>query len=241
MIEKHPHGRGEEKTFAPPVDNTSETPPRAWGRDLLSGGAIQLYRNTPTGVGKTGLLLPPVFAFQKHPHGRGEDDFSPVALKSELETPPRAWGRLSFAAFSCSAIRNTPTGVGKTFLKASISRLLRKHPHGRGEDVMLTKPMMYFGETPPRAWGRLYLTRIFMPKKRNTPTGVGKTPDSSRPCKPFWKHPHGRGEDPMPPAGRKRQGGNTPTGVGKTCRLFLPLPACKKHPHGRGEDGETGK
>ena len=176
MIEKHPHGRGEEKTFAPPVDNTSETPPRAWGRDLLSGGAIQLYRNTPTGVGKTGLLLPPVFAFQKHPHGRGEDDFSPVALKSELETPPRAWGRPDEIQLQLMCLRNTPTGVGKRFDAPYRLILIGKHPHGRGEELNKKTSSRPRWETPPRAWGRGASVRNRRRRGGNTPTGVGKRP-----------------------------------------------------------------
>ena len=73
-------------------------------------------------------------------------------------------------------------------------------------------------------------------KKRNTPTGVGKTRILFVKYIKLWKHPHGRGEDSdtfrkvyktleTPPRAWGRHSvtmmsvptsGNTPTGVGKT-------------------------
>ncbi len=51
----------------------SETPPRAWGRLLSAENIEVIFRNTPTGVGKTeGGFFSPQMP-QKHPHGRGED------------------------------------------------------------------------------------------------------------------------------------------------------------------------
>ena len=52
-------------------------------------------------------------------------------------------------------IRNTPTGVGKTFPIFSCLYMSEKHPHGRGEDRIISR----------RIVGDI----------RNTPTGVGKT------------------------------------------------------------------
>ena len=50
-----------------------------------------------------------------------------------------------------------------------------KTPHERGED-MTCQIMRFYGiETPPRAWGRHIKRRRLRPRRRNTPTGVGKT------------------------------------------------------------------
>ena len=50
-----------------------ETPPRAWGRRTLAKYKLGAFRNTPTGVGKTEEKFRENVAWQKHPHGRGED------------------------------------------------------------------------------------------------------------------------------------------------------------------------
>ena len=52
-IEKHPHGRGEDRTKSCYNGRSRETPPRAWGRRTTSRQYRSLSRNTPTGVGKT--------------------------------------------------------------------------------------------------------------------------------------------------------------------------------------------
>ena len=153
-----------------------------------------------------------------------------------METPPRAWGRLLRLRPANPPLRNTPTGVGKTPAHKRRKAHCRKHPHGRGEDLITLETSTEPTETPPRAWGRQdQFVRCYL-TAGNTPTGVGKTTMSplKRICS--WKHPHGRGEDvsivffiprksETPPRAWGRLGrwtslklssGNTPTGVGKT-------------------------
>ncbi len=132
-------------------------------------------RNTPTGVGKTVLRARLCTASRKHPHGRGEDTTLIALSTKDLETPPRAWGRLHILTNRCAEIRNTPTGVGKTGSMASTNS---------GQI-----------ETPPRAWGRHFIYSRDQRIARNTPTGVGKTLRHARTTVAPWKHPHGRGED----------------------------------------------
>ena len=76
--------------------------------DMMSTG------NTPTGVGKTGHVLLLRRNLRKHPHGRGEDLLLWQFVRSRLETPPRAWGRLKTQTERGTVRGNTPTGVGKT-------------------------------------------------------------------------------------------------------------------------------
>ena len=90
---------------------------------------------------------------------------------------------------------NTPTGVGKTWLRFDHCVLSKKHPHGRGEDAMASASGGYSAETPPRAWGRLKASYNQHKLARNTPTGVGKTAVFVAGGHGIWKHPHGRGED----------------------------------------------
>ncbi len=192
----------------------------------------------------------------KHPHGRGEDPQAVRPQADHEETPPRAWGRRTVDIEKKEWVRNTPTGVGKTFYRYRLLRPHEKHPHGRGEDRRSSRSSISLSETPPRAWGRRRAIRRSLSFLRNTPTGVGKTVRPSAPSPASRKHPHGRGEDcsstirrakklETPPRawGRQRRPrrraarfGNTPTGVGKTAPRRQPRPCRQKHPHGRGED-----
>ncbi len=172
-----------------------ETPPRAWGRRLYVSRRGDGAGNTPTGVGKT----PDDFHWpsdpQKHPHGRGEDYQDPIDDSLTVETPPRAWGRPNDGCEPRMGFGNTPTGVGKTHSRGLRASLAAKHPHGRGEDERAAHLDPVDGETPPRAWGRLPRMRPLPWSRRNTPTGVGKTPYTLGYRRGTWKHPHGRGED----------------------------------------------
>ena len=114
-----------------------ETPPRAWGRLKAIWFGAMTCGNTPTGVGKTKGDLVRRDDLWKHPHGRGEDDRKTVKVNLRKETPPRAWGRHLLSAFLFSWRRNTPTGVGKTLAQYPRTKVLWKHPHGRGEDLLV--------------------------------------------------------------------------------------------------------
>ena len=92
-FKKHPHGRGEDQSPTRQQAACKETPPRAWGRLSQSSPRCTHRGNTPTGVGKTGIMALSDSWLRKHPHGRGED--WPLLREQEhcQETPPRAWGR----------------------------------------------------------------------------------------------------------------------------------------------------
>src|SRR5690606_880992 len=53
LLQKHPHGRGEDSNTRSSSTRTLETPPRAWGRHESAILCINREGNTPTGVGKT--------------------------------------------------------------------------------------------------------------------------------------------------------------------------------------------
>ena len=175
-----------------------------------------LLRNTPTGVGKTFLRIHHPRRQPKHPHGCGEDGGGLRAGGPGTETPPRVWGRRRQATMTPLAIRNTPTGVGKTVRADGTRTDNRKHPHGCGEDTRLIPETVSKLETPPRVWGRRTLIPGTMTRTRNTPTGVGKTAclvavgSCQRETPPrVW------GRLPATFASVRRLR-NTPTGVGKT-------------------------
>ena len=125
---KHPHGRGEDPQWIAEALPCSETPPRAWGRLPSDAGTILAKGNTPTGVGKTQPIWRQTGRMWKHPHGRGEDNCRTIWGVPEVETPPRAWGRLqAFSVGDCFG-GNTPTGVGKTAWAPCFFLMLRRPP-----------------------------------------------------------------------------------------------------------------
>ena len=155
----------------------------------------------------------------------------------ELATPEEILAELEKAVARLSAaIRNTPTGVGKTPPRRVTRQATGKHPHGRGEDLRLDLNRKTSIETPPRAWGRRDVISDSVAVCGNPPTGVGKTHRRGYHARDLQKHPHGRGEDGIgwgddaqaketPPRAWGRQSlcylctatwRNTPTGVGKT-------------------------
>ncbi len=248
--------RGEDACFHSFWRSPSETPPRAWGRPSTPTQTDLAWRNTPTCVGKTYRLFHQQLAIEKHPHVRGEDDNPFPRVILNRETPPRAWGRPARQALLSSTRRNTPTCVGKTPAQRSRQSCHRKHPHVRGEDVVLAKDGGHTAETPPRAWGRPSALDAFTDSNGNTPTCVGKTLPAASRHTSTRKHPHVRGEDALqtseetnqgetpprawgrPPEPLRQRAGcrNTPTCVGKTAAAGRMTRSSRKHPHVRGED-----
>ena len=72
LIVVHPHGRGEKRRAPVTTGARSGSPPRAWGKAKILTKITDIFRFTPTGVGKSSgssvLRAPEVV----HPHGRGE-------------------------------------------------------------------------------------------------------------------------------------------------------------------------
>tara|TARA_R110001583_G_scaffold60475_1_gene179635 strand:+ start:1668 stop:1910 length:243 start_codon:yes stop_codon:yes gene_type:complete len=75
---------------------------------------------------------------RKHPHVREEDGITKQIHHSIMETPPRAWGRREFFPAIEMLNRNTPTCVGKTRYPELPLDLIWKHPHVRGEDILIS-------------------------------------------------------------------------------------------------------
>ena len=172
---KHPHKHGEDRLLQHSLLCCLETPPQAWGRPPVIKSLTASCRNTPTSMGKTGQRRAYCRLDQKHPHKHGEDKTTFSAKLIQPETPPQAWGRLATTPKSLRNQRNTPTSMGKTHRVFRSKKRGKKHPHKHGEDRMLQKSGENRIETPPQAWGRLYINDTDTMKKRNTPTSMGKT------------------------------------------------------------------
>ena len=102
-IQKHPHRRGEDFKCAGCHLAKIETPPQAWGRRHFKFQFTAIFRNTPTGVGKTASLHSGTSQPKKHPHRRGEDS------KESLNflTNALCHHSLSFSRTSCNPLMRT--------------------------------------------------------------------------------------------------------------------------------------
>ena len=85
--------------------------------------------------------------------------------------------------------------MGKTLELRDTFDSNEKHPHVRGEDLLIAMVTSDVKETPPRAWGRLVQYGAAVGLNGNTPTCVGKTHSMLWSLKFSQKHPHVRGED----------------------------------------------
>ncbi len=192
---------------------------------------------------------------------RGEDAGAASTVRGGDGAPPRACGGRRSRASSITAMRSTPTCVGRT-RRPSLSRPVRtEHPHVRGEDVVgvLYEPPL--SGAPPRAWGGLRWQPRPVQPRRSTPTCVGRTPGSAPPPTSSTEHPHVRGEDLSSevastgdggapprawggPASTRRAtapGRSTPTCVGRTTRGSMAAWSASEHPHVRGEEASPVK
>ena len=86
-------------------------------------------------MGKTNMERYILHRQWKHPHMHGEDYFKTNNNKYDSETPPHAWGRLSYQRHLSTVRGNTPTCMGKTRPDQGREDRYRKHPHMHGEDT----------------------------------------------------------------------------------------------------------
>ena len=106
----------------------------------------------------------------------------------------------------------------------------------RGEDLFELGKVLGIVETPPRAWGRLFVSGGCRKLLGNTPTCVGKTGECvSTPLFCVETPPRAWGRR-APEKDESGSLGNTPTCVGKTTQAQIAPHPSRKHPHVRGED-----
>ena len=145
---------GEDCRYRKNLQESIETPPRAWGRLFRLVKPIHDFRNTPTCMGKTRSNIASFAPIGKHPHVHGEDFNRRAEYRKHVETPPRAWGRPPGRRSLGISERNTPTCMGKTSNLFGFDFDCGKHPHVHGEDLTFYNIGIIPIETPPRAWGR---------------------------------------------------------------------------------------
>ena len=111
------------------------------------------------------------------------------------ETPPRTWRRPPTIQIRVNSAGNTSTYVEKTVYGHTLTPLIRKHLHVRGEDLDMLRDKQFVSETPPRTWRRRTKYTCGIGGLRNTSTYVEKTYLQIPGALLKWKHLHVRGED----------------------------------------------
>ena len=172
---EHPHVRWENPPSFLFRSQYVGTSPRAWGKPPDRAADKVSDRNIPTCVGKTPGTPAHRRAATEHPHVRGENIARRLVAVARLGTSPRAWGKRGRRRRPDPRFRNIPTCVGKTNSSFSRRRRRAEHPHVRGENRVLFRPVASLIGTSPRAWGKLKQLRRRDYAHRNIPTCVGKT------------------------------------------------------------------
>ncbi len=210
-------------------------------------------------MGKTRLIHNHIPARPVHPHACGEN-VGVLSWNAGIRgPPPRVWGKRHCEPGFPGSFWSTPTRVGKTPHPRTIGQDLQVHPHACGENVGLPPMIAQPGGPPPRVWGKLTLKRFALPRRRSTPTRVGKTAQLASRSARKRVHPHACGENDSQTDRRSDCIGppprvwgklcmsaadvtacrSTPTRVGKTLSSFMPPVKISVHPHACGENAMT--
>ncbi len=171
----HPHGRGDGLFASGMSGAPAGSPPRAWGRRVVTSKHTHPRRFTPTGVGTAKRAKRAHSLITVHPHGRGDGSYSHYFAMSGRGSPPRAWGRRTapIPVRLASAVPPHGRGDGRGS-RRSRDRRFRFTPTGVGTAAIVILRVLVGCGSPPRAWGRL------------------ARPQSPRESCPV--HPHGRGD-----------------------------------------------
>ena len=251
----HPHARGESPNAIASGMSHSGSPPRTWGKRLVTVVPIIMIGFTPTHVGKASDKRSSLPQIRVHPHARGESRRRQPDHQLRLGSPPRTWGKRNRGGWIGGNTGFTPTHVGKARARLQPFGATAVHPHARGESPMLIDNDGTVTGSPPRTWGKRLVTVVPIIMIGFTPTHVGKASDKRSSLPQIRVHPHARGESRRrqpdhqlrlgsPPRtwGKRNRGGwiggntgFTPTHVGKARARLQPFGATAVHPHARGE------
>ena len=110
----HPHVCGENYPRRFLVAHDDGSPPRVWGKRIITVIIGSSRRFTPTCVGKTQPVLWLRSRPSVHPHVCGENKARFDAKFADVGSPPRVWGKPPPAQLTAARQRFTPTCVGKT-------------------------------------------------------------------------------------------------------------------------------
>ena len=256
LTRKYPRVRGEEIGGDVAKTNSTEIPPRARGRVLLTGGRLKRIGNTPACAGKRKPRDLSGGGGWKYPRVRGEEKAPRPVRWRGLEIPPRARGRVSVSGIDRCVAGNTPACAGKSQDLPFFGRVGWKYPRVRGEEPIVQPALPRTPEIPPRARGRARNIPSGLTSVGNTPACAGKSPFPPVTAFGLRKYPRVRGEEghgrgrlfpatEIPPRARGRVFvetewtpalGNTPACAGKRKALHSTAPWTRKYPRVRGEE-----
>ena len=211
----HPHGRGDNYATASTSPPTDGSPPRAWGQFGQRQPLHAVDRFTPTGVGTIRAPCVRRRAGAVHPHGRGDNANTSLAIGWMNGSPPRAWGQWRAARRRRARRRFTPTGVGTIAFPPWQGKFIAVHPHGRGDNNSTNVEGKKLYGSPPRAWGQSSACEYDITSSRFTPTGVGTMNDSGLYGRESTVHPHGRGDNSTPRVHPSPNRGSPPRALGQ--------------------------
>ena len=214
----------------------SGSPPRAWGQSTALRDYQTFIRFTPTGVGTIATTSRRSTWKTVHPHGRGDNANTSLAIGWMNGSPPRAWGQCQYIISNRLDERFTPTGVGTMPRCQTATSATAVHPHGRGDNCVPALARKVHCGSPPRAWGQCRLRRCRRRPRRFTPTGVG----TMQRC---WKQVKTLVGSPLRAWGQFTGANHqhlvlrfTPTGVGTISAMCDGGAYYAVHPHGRGDN-----
>ena len=149
----HPHSRGEHGLNLRLLGGYRGSSPLAWGARVVGAHADTGRGLIPTRVGSTFGLAVPLKRASAHPHSRGEHTIPSSLGKESLGSSPLAWGALRRRNRCDDSPGLIPTRVGSTRIRLWGLRLLRAHPHSRGEHIGFTLNVLAILGSSPLAWG----------------------------------------------------------------------------------------
>ena len=154
----HPHARGENGRTKTKKRVPLGSPPRTWGKSAGRALCPRGSRFTPKHVGKITPVVVTSFPASVHPHARGENAAWRPQENMYSGSPPRTWGKFESPRIACRDNRFTPTHVGKIASKIVLIPASAIHPHARGENVIRCEERRVVLGSPPRTWGKYYMS-----------------------------------------------------------------------------------
>ena len=150
---------------------------------------------TPTSVGKSVSLVPPLLGPGTYPHVRGEETSRSSPSSSPVDLPPRPWGGDLLRLSNLAEAGPTPTSVGRRMSAWSSIAFARTYPHVRGEEFCQRVNRRSPRDLPPRPWGGVLGTETSEFPQGPTPTSVGRSARRRGASRGRGTYPHVRGEE----------------------------------------------
>ena len=216
----HPRGCGENQIACRIYSAFIGSPPQVRGKRIPQQHGFQQTRITPAGAGKTNICGAARHNAEDHPRRCGENNISSSRTLSARGSPPQVRGKPSLVLATCSDIRITPAGAGKTWCPS------HSPTHGGG--------------SPPQVRGKLAVRPLGRHQERITPAGAGKTASAGARIRSREDHPRRCGENSYTDVYSSASRGSPPQVRGKPHRHNVAHCIIRDHPRRCGENVPVG-